>query len=149
MSKWAEAVEAIRNSSPQSSVYIGCDSARYRDKKTKRWKARYSTVVIVHFDSRSGAHPYSFTETLDDFGSLKQRLLTEAHYAIEAALAVADVLGNRHMEVHLDLNPNPRHKSNVAVKEACAWVLGATGQQAQIKPNSWAASHCADHVVRQ
>jgi hypothetical protein len=149
MNDWSDAIEAIKASSPESSVYIGSDSIRHKDKKTGRWKATYATVVIVHFDSKHGAQPYSKTVTLDDYGTLKQRLLTEAHYAIEAALAIVDHIGNRRMEVHLDMNPNPKHKSNVAVKEACAWVMAATQHEAKIKPHSWAASHCADHMVRK
>jgi len=45
-----EAKELIATSSPQSSVYIGCDSIRYR--KNNQWYAKYSTVIIVHMDSK-------------------------------------------------------------------------------------------------
>jgi predicted RNase H-related nuclease YkuK (DUF458 family) len=52
------------------------------------------------------------------------------------------------MEVHLDINPNPKHKSSIAVKEALGWVKGSLGIDAKIKPDSFAATHAADHVVR-
>jgi predicted RNase H-related nuclease YkuK (DUF458 family) len=83
-----------------------------------------------------------------DFGNLRQRLITEAGFAIEAATEIVDVIGNRHLEIHLDINPDPKHKSNIAVKEALGYVKGTTGLDAKIKPESFAATHAADHVVR-
>lgn len=141
-----DAKQAILESSKESSVYIGCDSIRY--KKNKQWHARYSTVIIVHKDSKHGCQIYHNSVDMMDFGNLKQRLLTEVQFAVEAASEIIDVLGDRRLELHLDINPNPKHKSNVAVKEALGWVRGSLGLDAKIKPNSWAATHAADHVVR-
>jgi predicted RNase H-related nuclease YkuK (DUF458 family) len=53
------------------------------------------------------------------------------------------------MEIHLDLNPSPNHKSNIAVKEAIGWVRGSFGFDPMIKPESFAATHAADHAVRK
>ena len=72
----------------------------------------------------------------------------EVQLAVAAATEVIDVLGDRHMEVHLDINPDPKHKSNVAVKEALGWVKGSLNLDAKIKPASFAATHAADHAVR-
>lgn len=141
-----EAKQAIIESSPESSVYIGCDSIRYR--KNKIWHAKYSTVVIVHMDSKHGCRIFHESFDEPDYGNLKQRLLNEVNYAVAAATEIIDVLGDRHMEVHLDINPNPKHKSSVAVKEALGWVKGSLGLDAVVKPHSFAATHAADHVVR-
>jgi predicted RNase H-related nuclease YkuK (DUF458 family) len=124
-----EAKEAILNSSESSSVYIGADSIRF-------------------MDSKHGAKIFHRTSEMRDFGNLRQRLITEAGFAIEAATEIVEVLGNRKLEIHLDINPDPRHKSNVAVKEALGYVKGTTGIDAKIKPESFAATHAADHVVR-
>ena len=141
-----EAKQAILDSSPQSSVYIGCDSIRIR--KNKQWYAKYSTVIIVHMDSKRGCKLFHESVDMPDFGNLKQRLLNEVQMAVMAATEIVDVLGDRHMEIHLDINPNPKHKSSVAVKEALGWVKGSLGLDAKIKPHSFAATHAADHVVR-
>ena len=144
---WIEqAKAAIIESSDTSSVYIGADSKRY--KKRGQWYAKYSTVIVVHKDSSHGCKIYHNSIDLPDYGNLKQRLLTEVQYAIAAAGEVIDVLGDRGLEIHLDINPNPNHKSSVAVKEALGWVKGSLGIDAMIKPHSWAASHCADHTVK-
>jgi len=141
-----EAKQAILDSSPQSSVYIGCDSIRIR--KNKQWYAKYSTVIIVHMDSKRGCKLFHESVDMPDFGNLKQRLLNEVQMAVMAATEIVEVLGDRHMEIHLDINPNPKHKSSVAVKEALGWVKGSLGLDAKIKPHSFAATHAADHVVR-
>ena len=143
---YEEAKQAILNSSPQSSVYIGCDSIRFR--KNKQWYAKYSTVIIVHMDSKKGCRLYHESVDMPDYGNLKQRLLMEVQLAVAAATEVIEVIGDRHMEVHLDINPDPRHKSNVAVKEALGWVKGSLNLDAKIKPLSFAATHAADHAVR-
>lgn len=142
-----QAKEAILNSSESSSVYIGADSIRFK-KKDGRWYAKYSTVIILHMDSKHGAKIFHKNVEMPDYGNLRQRLITEAGFAIEAASEIIDVIGNRRMEIHLDINPNPKHKSNVAVKEALGYVKGTTGLDAVIKPHSFAATHAADHVVR-
>lgn len=141
-----EAKQAILNSSKSSSVYIGADSIRY--KKKDRWFAKYSTVVILHVDSKRGCRLFHKSVDLPDYGNLKQRLLTEVGYAIEAASELIEAIGERHLEIHIDINPNPRYKSSVAVKEALGYVKGSLGIDAKIKPSSWAASHAADHLVR-
>lgn len=142
-----KAKELIKNSSESSSVYVGCDSIRFKDKHGK-WHARYSTVVVLHIDSCRGCKLFHESEVLPDYGNMKQRLMTEVSFAIAATNEVIEVIGDRALHVHLDLNADPKHKSNVAVKEAQGYVRGATGISATIKPDSWAATHAADHAVR-
>lgn len=143
---YEEARKAILESSPDSSVYIGADSIRY--KKKDKWFAKYSTVIILHMDSKRGCRLFHESVDMPDYGNLKQRLLTEVQFAVAAATEIIDVVGDRHIEIHLDINPNPQHKSNVAVKEALGWVKGSLNMDAKIKPASFAATHAADHAVR-
>ena len=141
-----QAKQAILDSSLSSSVYIGCDSIRFR--KNKQWYAKYSTVVIVHMDTKKGGRIFHTSVDMPDYGNLKQRLQKEVQLAVTTATEIVDVIGDRHFEIHLDINPNPNHKSSVAVKEALGWVKGSLGMDAKIKPHSFAATHAADHVVR-
>lgn len=142
--------QAIANSSNASSVYVGCDSIRF--KKQGRFFARYATVVILHIDSRHGCQLFYTEETLPDFGKktegLRQRLINEAGFAIAVASELIDVLGDRKMEIHLDINPKEEYASSKAVKEAVGYVLGATGIQPKIKPFAFAAMHAADKCAR-
>ena len=140
-----KAKEAISNSSKTSSVYVGSDSVRYR--KGDIWYAKYSTVIVLHMDSNRGCQLFHETTDLRDYGNLKQRLLTEVSFAIAAATEILDVLDNRHMEIHLDINTNNKHKSSVAVKEALGYVRGSLNMEPKLKPYAFAATHAADHLV--
>lgn len=145
-----DAIEAIRASSKESSVYIGCDSIRFKKKRKGKFFIRYSTVIVLHHDSCRGGRIFHNSFSVQDYGkkdALKMRLLEEVRLATEAAIAVVDHLDGRRMEVHLDVNPDEAHASNVAVKEALGWVRGL-GFDGKIKPDAWAATHAADHAVR-
>lgn len=130
-------------SSRESSIYIGCDSLCIPKKKV----AQYSTVIVLHMDSKHGCKVFHNKVTLPDYGNLRQRLMTEVSLAVEAFDAIQDVVNNRHLELHLDVNPDPVHASNIVTKEALGWVRGL-GLEAKIKPDSFAASTAADHFVR-
>jgi predicted RNase H-related nuclease YkuK (DUF458 family) len=139
-----DAIAAIKNSSKESIVYIGCDSKRYKKKGV--WFARYATVVIVHKDGRHGCNLFFTEEHQPDYGILKQRLMTEVGMAVQAGMGIVDHLDGRRLEIHLDINPNPIHKSNIACKEAIGWCRGM-GFDTKVKPDSFAAMHAADYVV--
>jgi len=136
----------IASSSPESSVYIGCDSKVFKD--NNRWFAKYTTVIVVHMNSKHGARVFHYSEVQPDFRNIRVRMVTEAQHAIDVFDAIADVLDGRHCEIHLDINASPKHKSNEAAAEAVGYVLGVTGIHPKIKPEAFAASYAADHCVR-
>lgn len=146
--KWIEdAKRAIRESSKESSIYVGCDSDRF--KKKGEWYIKFATVIIIHKDSKHGAVIHHNVEVVRDYSnSLRMKLMQEVQYAIDAAFSIIDEVGDRHFEIHLDLNGNPKHKSNEAVKEALGYVKGMFGFDAKIKPNAPAASYAGDHICR-
>ena len=136
----------IASSSKDSSVYIGCDSKVFKD--NGRWFAKYTTVIVLHMDSKHGARVFHYNETHPDFRNIRVRMVTEAQHAINVFDAIADVLDGRHCEIHLDINASPKHKSNEAASEAIGYVRGVTGLNPKIKPEAFAASYAADHCVR-
>lgn len=145
-----KAREAIRASSQESSIYVGCDSVRYKGKHGG-WMAKYSTVIVIHKDSRHGCVVHHGSVELPDYGEktqgLRQRLMNEVGFAISTVLEILEDVGERHLEIHLDINSSDIHKSNMAAKEALGYVKGTLGFDAHIKPLSWAATHAADHAV--
>lgn len=145
--KLNEAKAAIRASSLQSKVYIGCDSKRSR----KDGAVRYATVIILHIDGKHGGKMWSFIDNEIDYApvtSPRMRLVNEAYKAVEIAAEIVDTVGTRDFEVHLDLNTNPKYKSNAAVKEALGYVLGVLGFSPKLKPEAWASSSAADKLVQ-
>jgi len=140
--KWTDARKAILDSSESSAIYIGCDSRRIPSKK----KALYSTVIVLHIDGKHGCKIFHNKLDIPDYGNLRQRLLTEVGLALDAFKEIEDVVGKRKLEIHLDVNPDPKHASNIVTAEALGWVRGM-GLKARIKPDSFAASSAADHCV--
>ena len=138
---WSKAREAILASSNNSSVYIGCDS------EVVGKKVYYSTVIVLHLNSKNGCRVFHNSAVQRDFGSLRPRLMTEVQYALEAFNEIEDVIGSRKLEIHLDINPNPKYASNVVTAEAIGWVR-SLGLVAKVKPESFAATSAADHFVR-
>ena len=143
---WDAAVKAIKKSSEQSRIFIGCDSVRYKVGPNK-WEARFDTVVIIHHP-RDGCSIIPNSVKQPDYGNIKTRMLAEVGFVVEAATAIIDHLGPRSLEIHLDINTNPCYKSSVAVSEAIGWVRAQTGLTPKLKPEAWASTHTADACVR-
>jgi predicted RNase H-related nuclease YkuK (DUF458 family) len=78
--------------------------------------------------------------------SLRERLLNEVWKSADLGLQVSPLVGGE-LTVHIDANPVVKQKSSAYVQELVGLVVGQ-GFKALIKPESWAASHAADHVVR-
>lgn len=136
---------AISESSEETKVYVGCDSKRYPDGKVK-----YATVVILHINGNNGCNMFSFIDNEKDYNKAsnpRMRLVNEAYKAVDLASQIMEVVGNRHFELHLDLNTDPKYKSNSAVKEALGYVIGVLGFDPKLKPYAWASSTAADRLV--
>lgn len=141
-----EVKQAIADSSHSTKVYIGCDS-----KVTRRKHVKFCTVVILHIDGKHGGHIFSKIETEKFYGSKKlpsMRLMQEVQKVVEMGWELQDVIGDRHFEVHLDLNTSTKFKSNSVVKEACGYVLGCLNITPKLKPEAFAASSAADALVQ-
>lgn len=142
--------QAIRDSSETSSIMIGCDSKRYRDKRRGGQRmVAYARVVIIHIDSKHGCMVFGETIKEVDYGNLRGRLMREATLATELAYELLEDIGDRRMAVHLDINSDVKEPSNVAMKDANGLVMGMLGIPAVFKPDALAASICADKLMRK
>jgi uncharacterized protein len=141
----------IKNTTVATKIYIGSDSEKRRDKSGK-WCAQYVTVVIVHHDGCKGAKIFYDVTKEMDYDQKKSRpairLMNEVIKAAQMYLDLADSFGSRKVEIHLDINPDKKHGSSCVVEQAVGYVKGVCNITPQIKPNAFAASHCADHLVR-
>ena len=141
-----EVRDFIREQSDETKIYIGCDSERYRSKE--EWFADYIVAIVVHFEGKHGCKLFGQITTERDFDQKKNRpryrMMMEAYKASEMYLKLADVLIDRNVEVHLDINPSEMHGSNCALTEAIGYIRGTCNVIPMIKPNAWAASCAAD-----
>jgi hypothetical protein len=138
--KIPDVLEFVREASKDGqSVHIGTDSLQ-----TGRF-TQFVTVVVILTPRKGGRVAYR-REVVPRISSLRERLLTEVWKSVDLGLQCSPVV-NGELTVHIDANPVVSHKSSAYVQELVGLVVGQ-GFRALIKPESWAASHAADHVVR-
>ena len=106
---------------------------------------QFVTVVVVLTPHKGGRVAYR-RETSPRITSLRERLLKEVWKSVELGLQLSPIVAGD-LTVHVDANPVVSHRSSAYVQELVGLVVGQ-GFKALIKPDSWAASHAADHVVR-
>jgi predicted RNase H-related nuclease YkuK (DUF458 family) len=135
----------INKCSPETKIYIGTDSERFRIDGA--WHVDYISVVIVHIDGKHGCKIFGAVDRERDYGTQankpKMRLMGEVYRAADLYLALSKEIAHD-IEVHLDLSPEPQNGSNVAVQEAMGYIKGMCGVTPMVKPNAPAASYCAD-----
>lgn len=151
---WDFVNKEIRESSPETKIYIGVDSQRYQ-RSDEMWCA-YSINIVLHINGANGGRCYEGITSERDFGNMDLRLMNEVHKCLEGYGKVKEAIGERYVELHLDLNSDPSHPSNRVVKQACGYVTGVTGFEStgkdarvKIKPHSWASSHVADRGCKK
>lgn len=141
--------EYLATQSFESKVYIGCDSSRF--KRYGLWYADYALVVVIHIDGKHGCKIFGCVTTERDYTADKKkpsyRLMNECYKVSEAYLALYDVLGDREVELHLDINPDPRWVSNIVVQQAIGYIKASCGVTPMVKPEAFAASYAADRLA--
>jgi predicted RNase H-related nuclease YkuK (DUF458 family) len=141
-----EIEEFILSQSKESKIYIGCDSERF--KLQGQWFADYILAIVVHKDSKHGCKIFGEVQRERDYDQKASRpstrLMTEVYKISELFLKLQDVLHNRDVEIHLDLNPDKKHASSIVVEQAIGYIKGTCNVVPMVKPNAWAASFCAD-----
>jgi len=140
----------IRNTSPETAIYIGADSERYRKKKSQLWMADYTLAVVVHYDGCRGCKVFGEVITERDYDQKMDkpamRLMNEVMKAAQLYLDLADAIGDRHFEVHLDINPDLKHGSSCVAQQAVGYIRGMCNVVPMIKPDAFAASYAADRL---
>jgi len=138
----------LQTQSPETCVYLGADSVR--NKRNGVWYADYTVVVVVHIDGKHGCKVFGEFVSERDFDQKKSRpamrLMTEVYKVSEMFQRLADVLVDRHVEVHLDINPNKNYGSSCVVDQAIGYVRGMCNVVPLVKPNAFAASYAADRL---
>lgn len=120
-------------------VYIGTDSLQ-----SGRY-TQFVTVVAILTPGKGGRAAYK-KDRVPKIRSLRERLLREVWLSVELGLQVTDFVPGR-LTVAVDANPDLRYASSRYIQELVGLVVGQ-GFKVQVKPESLAATHIADHAVR-
>lgn len=122
-------------------IHIGTDSQQARK------QTAFVTILVV-LNKGKGGRAFYVEEFTPRVRSLRERLLREVWLSVNLGLELnAMVPETAGLTVHVDANPNLKFKSSDYVKELTALVV-SQGFKTLLKPDSWAASHAADHVVK-
>lgn len=123
-------------------VHVGTDSQQARK------ETAFVSVLVVLTPGKGGRAFYK-EEFTPRIKSLRERLLKEVWLSVNLGLElnamIPETVG---LTVHVDANPNVKFRSSDYVKELTAMVV-SQGFKTLLKPDSWAASHAADHIVKR
>lgn len=143
-----EVKDFIVAQSPETKIYLGADSERVNVRGL--WYADYTLAVVVHIDGKHGCKIFGDVQRERDWDQKANkpslRLMQEVYKVSDLFHELSDVLQDRHVEVHLDINPNERYKSSAVVNQAIGYIKGTCNIDAQVKPKAFAASYAADRL---
>lgn len=143
-----QVAEFINAQSPDTKIYIGADSERFLIDNV--WHADYTLAVVVHYGGNRGCKIFGEVVRERDFDQQKDkprmRLMNEVMKIADLYLKLAEVLEDRIVEVHLDINPDEHHGSSCVINEATGYIRGMCNVIPLVKPNAFAASYCADRL---
>ena len=136
----------IEAQGPDTKIYLGWDSERLR--VNDKWHADYILAIVVHINGNNGCKIFGEVQRERDYDQKQERprfrLMNEVYKVSELYLKLADVLDDRHVEVHLDINPNEMHGSSCVINEAIGYIKGTCNVIPLVKPKAFAASYAAD-----
>ena len=132
-------------------VSVGTDSQR----EGRGYK--FATVILITVKENLGggvivgrggkiiASTYNIKMHQKNKEGVNERMLTEVGKSIDVAYEINPLLEKYgiKMEIHADINPDPKWESNKALSNAIGWILGM-GYDYKVKPNAFAASYCGD-----
>lgn len=141
-----EVRDFIMAQTPETKIYIGGDSERFL--LGKDWYADYIMVVVVHINGNNGCKIFGEVVRERDWDQKRDkprmRLMNEVYKIAELYLKLHDVLEDREVQVHLDINPNEMHGSSCVINEAVGYIKGMCNVVPMVKPKAFAASYAAD-----
>lgn len=138
----------IESQGPDTKIYIGGDSERFNLGNV--WYADYTLAIVVHVNGNNGCKIFGEVQRERDWDAKKDRprmrLMNEVYKIAELYLKLQDVLEDRVVEVHLDINPNEMHGSSCVINEAIGYIKGMCNVIPLVKPQAFAASYAADRL---
>lgn len=144
----AQVKEFIEAQSSTTKIYLGADSERM--KRNGKWYADYTLAIVVHIDGCHGCKIFGEVQTeLDyDYKASKpsMRLMNEVYKVAELYQKLVDAIGERDVEIHLDINPDLKHNSSIVIQQAVGYIKGVCNVVPMVKPNAFAASYAADRL---
>ena len=122
-------------------ILIGSDSQCFSNKKTI-----YGVVIALYVKGK-GAHVLCTRETEPMERNTPNRLLAEVWKSIEIAEFLKENGLPKPLWIDIDLNPDPKYKSNAVLRQAVGMVEGM-GYNVRYKHLGALMTYAANHLVR-
>lgn len=126
------------------SIIIGTDSQRFDHHED------FITVIVVRTEMK-GARVFFTKERELKYYTLRDKLIKEAYMSIQTAHELAPILPDtcKIAALHADVNGDiTKGKSAKYANEIVGYIKG-NGFPVCIKPDGFAASHIAEHVLKK
>ena len=139
--------EYLEKCDDNTKIYVGCDSERVLNHG--KFYADYTLALVIHVNGNNGCKIFSETVREPDYDVRNKpytRLMNEVYKVAELYKQTLDAMGDRSIEVHLDINSSDRHFSNNVVSQAIGYIKGVCNVDPVIKPLAWAATCAADRA---
>ncbi len=138
----------IELQSSETKIYIGADSERM--KRDGRWYADYTLAIVVHIDGCHGCKIFGEIQTEIDYDAKaskpSMRLMNEVYKVAELYHKIVDSIGEKEVQIHLDINPDICYNSSIVIQQAVGFIKGTCNVVPMVKPNAFAASYAADRL---
>jgi hypothetical protein len=128
------------NSHKDVEILIGCDS------QVKGRETKYALVLAMYTPGK-GAHVLYNKFTTPKDREISTRLMNEVWHSINLANDLMDAGLPRAKYIDIDLNPDPRWKSNEVLRAAVGWAEGL-GYTVRHKGDSPMMTYAADSLVK-
>ena len=125
---------------PEVEILVGCDS------QNRKRETIYAIVVGLYLPGK-GAHVlYSRFTTMRERDNVN-RLLSEVWFSVETAEKIKNEVGVAAKWIDIDINPDPKFKSNEVLRQAVGLVEGM-GYKVRYKTLGPVVTYAADHLVK-
>jgi hypothetical protein len=131
----------ILSEHPECEIYVGCDSQNV-DKQTV-----YATAVVFRY-GRNGAHVIYFKDGVKRIKDLRIKLMGEVERSINVSEFLKNEAGITIFRIDLDYNKDPKHRSNIVLKDAVGYVEGM-GYKCASKPDMLISIRVANKLCRK
>ena len=127
----------------EKSVIIGTDSQKH-DKRID-----FVTVIVVRTHLK-GARVFYTREKEPKFFNLRDKLIKEAWLSVQTAMAISPILPDECelAALHADVNTDIKKGASARFEAEIRGMILGNGFQVITKPDGWAASHVAEHIVK-
>ena len=129
------------NERAEVELLVGSDSQSYSNSKT------VYGVVIALYTKGKGAHVLCTKDSTPFEKDTSNRLMTEVWKAVEVAEFLRENGLPKASFIDIDLNPDPRYRSNKVLRQAVGLVEGM-GYKVRYKHLGALTTYAANHLVR-